>query len=178
MEQKRVWFHIILTTYGAWLPGDPRGFRTRHHREHVDGDYKQPPPKGKYDERHRQSKKLTTYPAVVLPGAYRPVVGIALRDRLQQSGGDVLVISVNGQHLHIQVQLDQVQLDDVDARYPVGDAKRHAWFELRKLGWTSKLWGLRCKIVRIKDYAHQKNVYYYILGHAAEGAWVWSALVQ
>jgi hypothetical protein len=39
------WFHAIITTYGAWLDGDARGFRTRHHREHVEGDYKNPPPK-------------------------------------------------------------------------------------------------------------------------------------
>lgn len=37
------WYHIMCHTYGTWLPGDPRGFRTRHHREHVEGDYKSPP---------------------------------------------------------------------------------------------------------------------------------------
>ena len=42
------WYHVVLTTYGAWLPGDPRGFRTRHHREHVPGDYKAPPPVGMF----------------------------------------------------------------------------------------------------------------------------------
>lgn len=39
----RRWHHIILTTYGSWLPGDLRGFRTRDHREHVEGDYRPPP---------------------------------------------------------------------------------------------------------------------------------------
>jgi hypothetical protein len=43
-----VWYHSITSTYGAWLYGDERGFRTRHHREHVDGDYKSPPPRGLY----------------------------------------------------------------------------------------------------------------------------------
>lgn len=33
---KGAWFHCIATTYGAWLYGDSRGFRTRHHREHVE----------------------------------------------------------------------------------------------------------------------------------------------
>ena len=46
------WFHVILGTYGSWLPGDPRGFRTRHHRDHVDGDYKSPPPPGIYEHFH------------------------------------------------------------------------------------------------------------------------------
>jgi len=94
-----------------------------------------------------------------------------MRDRFQQAGGDVLAVSVNGQHVHVQVQLE-----DCDARYPTGDAKRHAWFEMKKSDWTRKLWGSRSKIVRIKDRTHQQNVYDYILDHANKGAWVWSAL--
>ena len=58
MDDSRKWFHCTTHTYGAWLYGDPRGFRTRHHREHVEGDYKNPPPKGKYDRQYQRSKKL------------------------------------------------------------------------------------------------------------------------
>lgn len=43
-------------TYGTWLPWDGRGFRTRHHREHVDGDYRSPPPVGMYNGLRRHSK--------------------------------------------------------------------------------------------------------------------------
>src|SRR6188508_1399655 len=52
------WYHIMCHTYGTWLPGHPKGFRTRHHREHVDGDYKNPPPKGKYDKLWKRSREL------------------------------------------------------------------------------------------------------------------------
>jgi hypothetical protein len=38
------WYHVVVHVYGSWLRGDPRGWRARHHREHVDGDYKNPPP--------------------------------------------------------------------------------------------------------------------------------------
>ena len=34
------WYHCTAHTYGTWLRGDPRGWRARHHREHVDGDYR------------------------------------------------------------------------------------------------------------------------------------------
>ena len=47
-DMKGTWFHCISTTYGAWLYGDARGFRTRHHREHIVGDYRSPPPIEKY----------------------------------------------------------------------------------------------------------------------------------
>src|SRR5436190_1901454 len=71
----RKWFHITTHTYAAWLPGDPRGFRTRHHREHVEGDYKNPPPPGKYADRLARSKKLLTQEPVKLAPEWRPMVG-------------------------------------------------------------------------------------------------------
>ena len=36
------WYHCTTHTYGSWLRGDRRGWRARHHREHVQGDYKNP----------------------------------------------------------------------------------------------------------------------------------------
>src|SRR5690349_5207107 len=49
MSARDHWFHCTTHTYGTWLRGDPRGWRSRNHREHVDGDYKHPPSNGKYD---------------------------------------------------------------------------------------------------------------------------------
>ena len=51
------WYHCMGNTHGTWLPGDPRGFRTRHHKEHVEGDYKNPPVEN-YEQRLRKSKEL------------------------------------------------------------------------------------------------------------------------
>ncbi|HUQ71785.1 MAG TPA: hypothetical protein VM165_19805 [Planctomycetaceae bacterium] len=169
MLEKRVWFHIILSTYGCWLPGDPRGFRTRHHREHVEGDYKHPPPEGLYDQRHQHSRKLLTQPPTIIPAALRPVIGGAVRERFEQKTGRVLSISCGGQHVHVQVQLP-----DGDARHTAGLAKRHATFVAHANGFEGKLWALRPKIVRIKSRTHHGNVYRYILDHVNEGAWVWS----
>jgi len=62
------WFHCIGGTYGSWLPGDPRGFRTRHHREHVEGDYRNPPPAGIYEFRHQgAADSLRFDPVTVRP---------------------------------------------------------------------------------------------------------------
>ena len=52
------WVHCTGSTYGSWLRGDPRGCRARHHREHVEGDYKNRPPPGAYDELFQRSKSL------------------------------------------------------------------------------------------------------------------------
>src|SRR5687768_17438019 len=52
------WYHVTVHVYGSWLRGDPKGWRSRHHREHCEGDYRNPPPTGKYDHLYELSKSL------------------------------------------------------------------------------------------------------------------------
>jgi hypothetical protein len=78
---KRQWVHFIAGTYGSWLYGDPRGFRTRHHGEHVDGDYKAHPPPGAHAEKLQRSLKSLKQPPVVLSKRFRSIVGAAIRGR-------------------------------------------------------------------------------------------------
>jgi hypothetical protein len=162
------WYHLIATTYGAWLYGDSRGFRTRHHREHVEGDYKNPPPPGKYAEQERRSRESMPEEPVVLPVELRPVVGLSIVERLRGLGAQVLVLSVSGQHIHILAKMPFGQ-----PRHWLGRAKRHVWFVLRDHGWRGKLWGKRSKAISIKDRPHQLNTFNYILRHARQGAWIW-----
>lgn len=169
----RVWFHLIASTYGSWLPGDPRGFRTWHHTEHVEGDYKQPPPSGLYENRHLYAKHLQRHDAIVLSGRFLEAIGVALREQLMAGGGRVLAVAVCTQHAHVQVQLE-----GGDARLPFGHAKLHAYHLLRDQGWMGKLWAKRSKVIRIRDREHQRNVYRYILDHRLEWAWVWSELEE
>jgi hypothetical protein len=163
------WYHFIATTYGAWLYGDSRGFRTRHHREHVEGDYKNPPPPGKYAEQERRSRESMPEDPVVLPVELRPVVGMAILERLRGLGAQVLVLSVSGQHIHGLARMPFGQ-----PRRWLGLAKRHVWFVLRDHGWRGKLWGKRSKAIPIKDRPHQVNTFNYILRHVRQGAWIWS----
>ena len=129
------WFHVTTHTYGAWLYGDPRGFRTRHHREHVEGDYKNPPPKGMYDDKYQRSKDSLKQPPVILTPAWRKEVGIALRDKLLQVGAQLIRLSVSGQHVHYLAKMPPAM-----PKFWTGLAKKHAWFELRDRGWTGMLW--------------------------------------
>ena len=76
-EEDCRWFHIIITTHGAWLPGDERGFRTRHHRQHVEGDYKNPPPPGLYNGLKRSSEQSLKQEVVSLSDSFKQVVGEA-----------------------------------------------------------------------------------------------------
>jgi hypothetical protein len=163
----RVWNHVVLTTYGAWLHGDGRGFRTRHHREHVEGDYRRPPVPETYASRERRSRASLTQPPVILPPDLRAVIGEALYEKLSRLGAWMLCVAVAGQHVHGLVKLPRDT-----ARAWLGMAKKHATFVLRERGWQGKLWGVRSKAAPIRDRAHQVNTYHYILRHAAEGAWI------
>src|SRR5947209_1153828 len=169
MNDERRWFHLIVTTYGAWLYGDPRGFRTRHHREHVEGDYKNPPPPGKYADKEARSRRLLKQPPVVIPAEWRQKIGEPLRDKLRTLGAMVLCVSVSGQHAHLLAKMPPGRIP----RKWVGQAKKHAKFLANEAGWTGKLWAVGSKPEPVNDRKHQLNVFNYILRHAEQGAWVW-----
>ncbi len=162
------WCHVTITTYGNWLPGDPRGFRTWDHREHVEGDYKNPP-KEDYSARHAANKRRQLSSATFLTPEQRQIVCLAVRERLSLL--DVLVICVAMGRCHGHVL---AKFPPGDAREPIGDTKRHAWYRLREQGWNGRLWAKRCGVKSIKDRSHQLNVYRYILKHEREGSFVWA----
>jgi len=167
-RKRWTWYHVTLTTYGAWLPGDPRGFRTRRHREHVEGDYKNPPAPGEYGSLEQHARATLKHAPVRLPPAYRAHLGKALLQRLDELGALVVCVAVSSQHVHLLAKMPRAE-----RRKWVGAAKRHAWFALRDHGWKGKLWGRRGRIEPVGNREHQLNVYRYIIRHARFGAWVW-----
>jgi hypothetical protein len=163
-----VWFHVVLTFHGNWLPGDPRGFRTRKHRDHIEGDYKNPPEPGTYDALFQMSKENLDQEPVLLAMEQRILIGKAMLQRFEELGGLVGAIAVAGSHVHLL------------AKYPMdcyrvwtGLVKKHAWFVLKAQGHTSKLWGKRGKELQIRNQSHFENARKYIADHEKEGAWVW-----
>jgi hypothetical protein len=167
-DDRRRWFHCILTTYGAWLPGDPRGFRTRHHREHVEGDYKRPPPEGVYDERLARSRKLQKHPEVQLATAERKLLGVECVRQFQLREIEAIALAVAGQHVHLQFKCDSNLVIAT-----LGELKRAMWYARSQAGDGSRLWGRGRKIVPIESREHQERVFGYILDHRKEGAWAW-----
>lgn len=163
------WYHCITSTYGSWLYGDARGFRTRHHREHVDGDYKSPPPRDAYAKELVRSVESLKQPPVRLAKSLRCIVGEAFREKLSERGAFVVCIAVSGQHVHILVKVPR----GVTPRFLMGLGKKNSNFKLKEHGWQGKLWAKRGRDLRIKDRRYQLSVYRYILGHVKEGAWVW-----
>ena len=169
MDDTWQWFHCTSHTYGAWLYGEARGFRTRHHREHIIGDYKNRTPRGMYDDKLARSRELLKQDSVSLAKEWRKIIGAAVRDKITELGAQLLCISMSGTHVHLMAKMPTGKIP----RKWVGQAKKHSNFIGKDHGWTGKLWAVRGKVIRVKGRAHQLNVYYYILDHIKEGAWVW-----
>ncbi len=186
------WYHLMSNTYGTWLPGDERGFRTRGHREHVEGDYKKPPPEGKYADRHERAQGLMKRgPVYLSPEARRAAVEEFRRTLVEVHGLEVLAITVSRMHVHVLVRLPQGKkptasrsglrgskgLRETDpARYYMGIAKERVAKGLTAEGLVAPggVWGKRGKIKPIRDRKHQVHVFNYILEHIEEGGAVWS----
>src|SRR5947209_9061428 len=94
------WYHCTGSTYGTWLRGDPRGWRARHHREHVNGDYHSPPPRGMYDKLHARSKKLMKRDAVhVVDPRLRRIIVDEFVKRLQIGKRNVIIAGFDDHHM-------------------------------------------------------------------------------
>lgn len=190
MSAWRNWYHAMASTYGSWLPGDPRGFRTRKHREHVEGDYKSPPAPGRYETRHSDARRKLVRPPVVLTAAPRLVVLDEFRETLIAHEVRVVAIAVAATHLHVLARfperplkptfnergLERTSAIDDPVRHMMGIAKQWSAKRLVREGHFSSgpIWGKRGKIVPIRDRSHQIKVFHYIVRHAEEGAAVWT----
>ncbi|MGB3086668.1 MAG: hypothetical protein WBC53_02880 [Phycisphaerae bacterium] len=163
------WYHVNGNTYGTWLPGDPRGWREKHHRRHVNGDYKNPPPPGSGDRLHTYARSRLKWPPVRLSPVEREIVGESLVEMLTRQDVEVLAVCVDAVHFHILAKFP-----DSDVRPRVGRAKKHAYHVLRDHGRVRKLWGRGCRALPITDRKHQLNVFRYISRHRDKGAWVWT----
>ena len=117
----RNWYHLMASTFGQWLPGDDRGFRTRHHREHVEGDYKSPPPERKYEARHAHVKKSMKRPTVWLPEAAREKACREIAGALKQYGIEFIDLCVTATHLHLMARFDSSsEVADMEGNPPTG----------------------------------------------------------
>src|SRR5690242_11549259 len=123
-----MWRHVTINTRGSWLHGDPRGFRTRKHRIHSSGDYRNPPPKGEHAGLHRYHKRRARE-AVRIPFSFRAVVGRAIIKTLREMRFRVILVAVGKVHGHVVVELPN---DMKRIRAIIGDAKRKSSRAIKK----------------------------------------------
>ncbi len=161
------WRHVVLSTHNSWLPGDPRGFRSQHHKVHSSGDYKNRPPAGEHAGLHDYSKRISG-DAVVIPLPCRSIVGKALLEKLRELRLEILVLAVAGMHAHMQVELP----DDIKkVRMLIGRCKQKASHSIRA-DLPGRVWARDGSYKPIDGPEYQKKVFNYILNQ--KGAWIWS----
>ena len=105
----RNWLHCSGSTYGTWLRGDPRGWRARHHREHVEGDYRNPPPPGTYDALHEHSKRLMKGAEVLLDPQHRAIACREMSQTLLFHQIELVDLCVSAAHYHLLARFTPVE---------------------------------------------------------------------
>ncbi len=123
------WYHVTVHVYGSWLRGDPRGWRARHHREHVEGDYRSPPPAGAFDHLYRLSKALMKRDRIRVAAGFREFIARAIAEKLQIDAIEVLIVSMSDKHLHLLARFP-----DRNPREMLGYAKKYATQKLKAHG--------------------------------------------
>ena len=164
-----IWRHVVLSTHGSWLPGDPRGWRSRYHKRHSSGDYQTPPPDGEHRGLHELAQSQCDS-VVMMSQAMRETVGILFLQSLQKAQVRVLALAVAGCHLHTLVELPT---DPQQARRIIGRCKEQVTRKLQRPD-GGKFWASGGKFQPIRDEKHHRATYDYILRHRDEGAWVWT----
>jgi hypothetical protein len=160
------WYRIMCHTYGTWLPGDGRGFRTRHHREHVEGDYKNPPPAGMFDGLHRSAQNSMKRDAVRLTAAQRQRAVEEIVRSFAKWQIELKILAITDIHLHALARVL-----DHNPRHYMGLAKKECSAYMKRAGLAPPggLWAVRCECKPITDARHFENVDDYIADHESQG---------
>jgi hypothetical protein len=163
-----IWRHVVVSTKGRWLHGDPRGFRSREHRIHASGDHKNPPPREEHEKLHAYQKARSA-PEVVIAPDLRMRILIAFTNQLLGEGWRVLVSSMSDTHLHA---LAHLPADRRKTKLIVGEAKKVASRAVRA-ELPGSIWSANGSYKPIADNHHQIEAFHYILERQEEGAVVW-----
>lgn len=168
MQPWEHWYHCNGNTYGTWLPGDPRGWRSHDHKIHVDGDYKSPPPMGSDDGLHKYSQHLMKSKAVILSQYQCQKALIIWVSALEHYQLQIAAIAISSYHWHVLAQFP-----DHQPRITIGKVK--SWCS-KQLDRPKPIWAAKCRCQPIADAKHWNNARKYILKHIHQGASVWPTM--
>jgi hypothetical protein len=173
MAYRYFWF-VTWSTYGAWLPGDPRGFQTWRGRTYV------PPPKryakpgepvydpSQYREDWKLSKAISG-DAVRLTPEEQQIALDAFVMRIAELPPMVpRILSVGDWHMHLLAKFGSRKI-----RPTVGSLKQAATEAIPNPGNRKRIWGYNCHMDSVKDRRHYQNLIRYVRCHRDEGALIY-----
>jgi len=162
---------VTINTYGSWLPGDPRGFRTKRGREYV------PPParfarRGEktydpeeYRRLHELSQSLSGGRAFEFPPAMRPRVLKVLVERIDRMGIGPRILSTGRYHCHLVARFGRWRI-----RRAMGQAKAAVTGEFRRAGDQRDIWAAGCSMRSKETPEAVRAAIEYVRSHVREGA--------
>ena len=166
------WWLVTWGTYGAWLPGDVRGFRTWRKREYVApparyaaADEETYDPRD-YRERRRRVNKLSSA-AVTLGDAQQRVALEAIVADIAELPIEPKIMAVAGEHLHLLAVFGDVRI-----RPTVGRLKAAATKKLKALpdwGEVKRIWAKGCHMESLESEDDQFAAYRYVGQHDSQG---------
>jgi len=163
------WRLITINTKNSWHHGSPRGFRSRKHRIHSSGDYRNPPPVGEHVGLYID-RLLHCDQKVVLEREIRVMVGDALVQWFKAHGYRVLAISVSSDHAHILIEL----IDDPSIiKRVIGEAKRVSSRAV-KTQLPGSVWSAGCDYEPVDDADRLRDGVNYVLLKQGRDSWTWS----
>jgi len=177
-----LWWLVTWRTYGSWLPGDPRGFRTWRRREYV------PPPRDEaesgepiydpsaYKERYEEARERLTAPAVCLTLADRQKVCSALVAEIDRVRIVPATLAVAESHIHFVAQFGDLRIRPV-----VGRLKAAATLAIKQQGPTdAPVWAAGCHMKSLYGEDDFVAAFRYVQQHGCEGAVVhkWDSNIE
>ena len=162
-----LWRHVVINTKSSWLHGDRRGFRSRNHRIHSSGDYKNPPPPTEHVRLHDYQRKRAQE-TVVISRERRVDVLRELVARFRKEGFTILCAAVTDKHAHALVELPDHR---PTIKQVVGRAKRYAG---DRSGHVGAVWSAGGTFEPVDTPAHHRRVYAYIYDEQGKEAASWS----
>jgi hypothetical protein len=163
----------MIGTYCAWLPGDHRGFRSKNHKIHSSGDYKNPPPTYEHDGLRRYHRERHPEP-VEIPYEARRLVAGAIAKVLVDLGYRVLVVSVSERHAHF---LADLPVDLKKFTRIVGLCKSQSSRAIKHVR-PGRVWARDDTHILVKDRRQRKNCYLYLRDKQGPGAVAWSIRIE
>ena len=167
---KTLGYLITWTTYGTWLPGDPRGFQTREAREYV------PPPARyaregetpytpeRYRGRYLHARTLSGPAARLSPHECRAVLS-AIFAEIERLEIVPRALAVGPTHVHLLARFGALEIRPTVARL-----KSAATRSLVRFGRGRPLWCRGCHMKSLFGEAGLQRATGYVLDHAKEGA--------
>jgi hypothetical protein len=160
------WAHVMTSYLGQWLPGDRRGFRSRAHRIHSNGNYKFSGGPDEHRALREHAEKLSSVKVILTIPQCRTLVG-SMAKKFMEMEIPVAIIAAAATHCHVLIKVG-----DEDAKPIMGRAKQAGSHALRRQ-LPGRIWGQSSEVVRVCGFLHFASVFWYVKEHSDQGAALW-----